>query len=312
MWSSGRRPGQHCGQQNLRVPAGPNVRQQVQAELPRVAAALHKAQVRQHAVHGLNAVRRAQDGQGEGGVAARCACVLCARLRLKNQRRQLGAPGVLHDAGGYAALQTRGLRALPQNLPASPAPRGPARRCRLRRASPSAASRKSRAPSARRWPLYSWLSASHHLVLLRKQGAKAAVAKAVAARDAAWLRSGFATWMTAAFAKRVPIILSGRVACCVLAGNTVCALAGHTSCALTKAHSRTFVEFATYILSRLRRLHIGALCGHSSFCHLCCKPFSTLESFRSRNKNTALAPAQKKTKRKEQQSPLGFFNTLES
>ena len=28
----------------------------------------HKAQVRQHAVHGLNAVRRAQDGQGEGGV----------------------------------------------------------------------------------------------------------------------------------------------------------------------------------------------------------------------------------------------------
>ena len=36
-------------------PAGPHVRQ---AGLPRVAAALHKA----HAVHGLNAVRRAQDG----------------------------------------------------------------------------------------------------------------------------------------------------------------------------------------------------------------------------------------------------------
>ena len=41
----------------------PHVRQQIQAGLPRVAAALHKAQVRQHAVHGLNAVRRAQDGQ---------------------------------------------------------------------------------------------------------------------------------------------------------------------------------------------------------------------------------------------------------
>ena len=59
---------QHRGQRNLRVPAGPHVRQQIQAGLPRVAAALHKAQVRQHAVHGLNAVRRAQDGQREGGV----------------------------------------------------------------------------------------------------------------------------------------------------------------------------------------------------------------------------------------------------
>ena len=39
----------------------PHVRQQIQAGLPRVAAA-HKAQVRQHAVRGLNAVRRAQDG----------------------------------------------------------------------------------------------------------------------------------------------------------------------------------------------------------------------------------------------------------
>ena len=118
---------QHRGQRNLRVPAGPHVRQQVQAGLPRVAAALHKAQVRQHAVHGLNAVRRAQDGQGEGGVGQPVApaahhvhadvrAVLCARLRLKNQRGQLGAPDVLHDAGGHAALQTRGLRALPQRL----------------------------------------------------------------------------------------------------------------------------------------------------------------------------------------------------
>ena len=98
-----------------------------EAGLPRVAAALHKAQVRQHAVHGLNAVRRAQDGQGEGGVGQPVAPathhvhadvqrVLCARLRLKNQRRQLGAPDVLHDAGGHAALQTRGLRALSQRL----------------------------------------------------------------------------------------------------------------------------------------------------------------------------------------------------
>ena len=57
---------------------------------PRVAAALHKAQVWQHAVHGLNAVRRAQDGQGEGGVGQPVApaahhvhadvrAVLCAR-----------------------------------------------------------------------------------------------------------------------------------------------------------------------------------------------------------------------------------------
>ena len=157
---------QHRGQRNLRVPAGPHVRQQVQAGLPRVAAALHKAQVRQHAVHGLNAVRRAQDGQGEGGVGQPVAPaahhvhadvqrVRCARLRLKNQRRQLGAPDVLHDAGGHAALQTRGLRALSQRLrcgsrrtapakfarcpqrPASPAPRGPARR----RRQPAAAQR---------------------------------------------------------------------------------------------------------------------------------------------------------------------------
>ena len=81
---------QHRGQQNLRVQAG----------LPRVVAALHKAQVRQHAVHGLR--------QGEGGVGQPVAPaahhvhadvqrVLCARLRLKNQRRQLGAPDVLHD-----------------------------------------------------------------------------------------------------------------------------------------------------------------------------------------------------------------------
>ena len=102
------------------------MRQQVQAGLPRVAAALHKAQVR-HAVHGLNAVRRAQDGHGEGGVGQPVApashhihtdvrAVLCARLRLKNQRGQLGAPDVLHDAGGHAALQTRGLRALSQRL----------------------------------------------------------------------------------------------------------------------------------------------------------------------------------------------------
>ena len=115
---------QHRGQRNLRVPAGPHVRQQVQAGLSRVAAALYKAQVRQHAVHGLNAVRRAQDGQGEGGVGQPVApaahhvhadvrAVLCARLRLKNQ---LGAPDVLHDAGGHAALQTRGLRALSQRL----------------------------------------------------------------------------------------------------------------------------------------------------------------------------------------------------
>ena len=47
---------QHRSQRNLRAPAGPHVRQQIEAGLPRVAAALHKAQVRQHAVHGLNAV----------------------------------------------------------------------------------------------------------------------------------------------------------------------------------------------------------------------------------------------------------------
>ena len=61
------------------------------------------------------AVRRAQDGQGEGGVGQPVAPaahhvhadvqrVLVTRLRLKDERRQLGAPGVLHDAGGHAAL----------------------------------------------------------------------------------------------------------------------------------------------------------------------------------------------------------------
>ena len=45
------------------APARPHVRQQIEAELPRVAAALHKVQVRQHA-DGLNAVRQAQDRQG--------------------------------------------------------------------------------------------------------------------------------------------------------------------------------------------------------------------------------------------------------
>ena len=159
---------QHRGQRNLRVPAGPRVRQQIEAGLPRVAAALHKAQVRQHAVHGLNAVRRAQDRQGEGGVGQPVAPaahhvhadvqnVLLARLRLKDKRRQLGAPGVLHDAGrrgspGWWAARSLSAssrcgsrRAAPAESarcpqrPAAPAPRGPARRCR-----PSARSRTAR------------------------------------------------------------------------------------------------------------------------------------------------------------------------
>ena len=38
-----------------------------------------------------------------------------ARLRLEDERRQLGAPGVLlHDPGRHSALQAGGLRALPQ------------------------------------------------------------------------------------------------------------------------------------------------------------------------------------------------------
>ena len=55
--------------------------------LQREAAALHKAQVRQYAVHRLNAVRRAQDGHGQPvapaahHVHADIQRVLCARLR---------------------------------------------------------------------------------------------------------------------------------------------------------------------------------------------------------------------------------------
>ena len=105
-------------------------------------------------VHGLNAVRRAQDGQGEGGVGQPVAPaahhvhadvqrVLCARLRLKNQRRD-----VLH-----AALQTRGLRALSQRRtapakfarcpqrPASPAPRVQLAAAAAQRDLPSCAAR---------------------------------------------------------------------------------------------------------------------------------------------------------------------------
>ena len=65
---------QHRSQRDLRVPAGPHVRQQIEAGLPRVAAALHEAQVRQHALHGLNAVGRAQNRQERGRWPARCAC----------------------------------------------------------------------------------------------------------------------------------------------------------------------------------------------------------------------------------------------
>ena len=52
-----RRPGPASRPAKPLGPAGPHVRQQIEAGLPCVAAALHKAQVRQHAVHGLNAVR---------------------------------------------------------------------------------------------------------------------------------------------------------------------------------------------------------------------------------------------------------------
>ena len=65
---SGRRPGPAS---RPAKPAGPHVRQQIQAGLPRVAAALHKAQVRQHAVHRPPGTGWAG---GRGRWPARCAC----------------------------------------------------------------------------------------------------------------------------------------------------------------------------------------------------------------------------------------------
>ena len=200
---------QHRGQ---RVPAGPHVRQQIQAGLPCVAT---KPRSGSTPSTGSTPSAGHRMGRRKGALpvapAAHHVRVLvagrCARLRLKNQRGQLGAPGVLHDAGGHAALQAGGLRALPISvfslwqsphsackvctLPAKACLTGTtwsssqapavsrsrtARACRPARpgssaspprralpASPSAASGRSRAPPARRWPLYSCPSASHHL-----------------------------------------------------------------------------------------------------------------------------------------------------
>ena len=93
----------HRGQRNLRVPAGSHVRQQIQAGLPRVAAALHKARR-------PRAQRRPPGtgwGRGKGALASPLRLqrttstpTYSASLRHASKtRRQLGAPGVLHDAG---------------------------------------------------------------------------------------------------------------------------------------------------------------------------------------------------------------------
>ena len=128
MWSQRQTPSfSIAASETFGYQPGPTYGHRLRQDCLALRAALHKAQVRQHAVHGLNAIRRAQDGQGEGGVGQPVApaahhvhadvrAVLCARLRLKNQREQLGAPDELHNARGHAALQTRGLRALSQRL----------------------------------------------------------------------------------------------------------------------------------------------------------------------------------------------------
>ena len=104
---------------------------EVQAGLPRIAAALHKARSGSTPSTGSAGHRM---GRGKGALASPLRLqrttdvqrVLCARLRLKKPEEAAWGSGRTHDAGRHAALQARGLRG-PQR-PASPAPRGPARR----------------------------------------------------------------------------------------------------------------------------------------------------------------------------------------
>ena len=91
-----------------------------------------------HAVHGLNAVRRAQDGQGEGGVG---------RLQPTTPTPSWWAarsPSASSCCGSRRAAPA-GFARCPQR-PASPAPRGPARRRR-----PSARSRTARTCFCHHW-----------------------------------------------------------------------------------------------------------------------------------------------------------------
>ena len=172
---------QHRGQRNLRVPAGPHVRQQIQAGLPCVAAALHKAQ--QHAVHGLNTVRRAHD-RGKGALDSPLSLKrILLRLRLEvPEGAAWGGPR--GSSGWWAARQSPHSACRVCTLPAKACLRHHVVQLAGRPARPSAAPGTSRfalssfrkiscAKPARRWFLHSCPSALHHLrtqhlVLLRQ------------------------------------------------------------------------------------------------------------------------------------------------
>ena len=171
---------QHPGQRNLRVPAGPRTATD-SSRTAFVAAAL-QAQVRQHAVHGLNAVRRAQDGQEEGGVGsplrlqrhvhADVQRVLLTRLRLKHQRRQLlrayfMTPEATRLLGWSAARSPSASSCCGPARPGSSAflPR------RALSVLPQAALERLCAKPARRWPVLlpqRLAPPPQHLVLLRQ------------------------------------------------------------------------------------------------------------------------------------------------
>ena len=221
-----------------------------QSALPRVAAALHKAHGSTSST-GSTPSAGHRMGRGKGALASPLRLQRttstptyagrCARLRLKNQRGQLGAPGVLHDSRGHEALQAGGLRALSQRLLAAAvaaqrlqslhaarkglphrrhvvqlagAGRQPAAAqgalavlrgqglLPLRRAGHFSSFRKiSCAKPARHWPLYSCPSASHHL---SDPGAPPQPQPAVLRRAAALGRSPAAmSWRRSSHQNRV-------------------------------------------------------------------------------------------------------------